>query len=296
MKKVLLFAVIAVMAVGLFACAGNGDQGADTTQVQTLVMATNAEFPPFEMIDDSGEPTGFDVDLFYAICDQLGCEGRVEDMLFDAVVIAVQEGKADMGLAGLSIDPDRLKEVNFSDKYYIAGQAIIVMSDSAITGVADLDGKVIGVQLGTTSDTAASSGDYGNLDVQQYNKNADALQDLLNGRLDAVIMDNQTAKAFVTDNDSVKMLDELLTEESYAIAIAKDNEELLTKVNEALAVLQENGTIDQLMEKYDLKVTDAVDENATDVVDENATDVVDENATDVVDENATDAADGSVAE
>ncbi len=252
MKKLLLVAVLVLLAFSLIACANTAEEG----ETVTLVMATNAEFPPFEMIGDDGEPTGFDVDLFYAICDQLGCEGRVEDMLFDAVVIAVQEGKADMGLAGLSIEPDRLKEVNFSDKYYIAGQAIIVMKDSDIAGVADLDGKTIGVQLGTTSDTAATSGEYGDLDVQQYNKNADALQDLINGRLEAVIMDNQTAKAFVEGNDNVKMLDELLTEESYAIAIAKENEDLLQKVNEALAVLQENGTIDQLMEKYDL-VTEA---------------------------------------
>ncbi|MEG1660967.1 MAG: basic amino acid ABC transporter substrate-binding protein [Clostridiales bacterium] len=257
MKKILLVAVMLVLAVGLVACGGgtvdNADGNADGNEGRVLVMATNAEFEPFEYLDESGQPTGFDVDLFQALCEQMGATAKVEDMLFDAVVIAVQEGKADMGLAGLSIEPDRLKEVNFSDYYYTAGQAIIVMKEgSTVASVADLDGKSIGVQLGTTSDTCASKGDYGNLDVQQYNKNADAIQDLINGRVDAVIMDNHTAKAFSERNDQVAVLDELLTEESYAIAIAKGNEALLEEVNQALAALKENGILQSLIDKYNL--------------------------------------------
>lgn len=252
MKKVLIVVMMFVLVLSLVACTESNTDTTGDDALPTLTMATNAEFPPFEYIDEAGEPAGFDVDLFYALCEEMGYTPKVEDMLFDAVVISVQEGKADVGIAGLSINPERLEEVDFTENYYIAGQAIIVLNDSDIQAVADLDGKSVGVQLGTTADTAANSGDYGTLDVQQYNKNADALQDLVNGRLNAVIMDNQTAKAFLATNSDMKMLDELLTEESYAIAVAKDNTELKDALNAALTVLQENGTIDALLEKHEL--------------------------------------------
>ena len=169
-------------------------------------------------------------------------------MAFDSIIGAVTGGKADMALAGMTVTEDRLENVNFSDTYATATQVIIVTEDSAVATPDDLEGKKIGVQLGTTGDIYA--GDIKDAEIERYNKGFEAVQALQQNKIDAVIIDGEPAKVFVEENEGLKILDESFTEEEYAIAIAKDNDELLEKVNAALADLKESGKLDEIVAKY----------------------------------------------
>lgn len=221
--------------------------GEDSGDGGTLIMATNAEFPPYEY-HEGDEIVGIDADIAAAIADELGMELKIEDMAFDSIITAVSSGKADMGLAGMTVDPDRQKNVNFSDTYAEAAQMIIVKEGSDIAGVDDLTGKKIGVQLGTTGDIYAE--DIEDAEVERYNKGMEAVQALQQDKIDAVVIDGEPAKVFVAENEGLKILDEPLTEEEYAIAIAKDNDELLEKVNTALSNLKDSGKLDEIIGKY----------------------------------------------
>ena len=213
----------------------------------TLVMATNAEFEPYEY-HDGGEIVGIDVDIAKAIAESLGMELKIEDMAFDSIIMAVNSGKADVGIAGMTVTEDRLENVNFSDPYATSSQVIIVTEDSEIGSSDDLSGKKIGVQLGTTGDTLAD--DIEGAEVERYNKGFEAVQALSQGKIDAVIIDRQPAEVFVEQSEGLKILDEAFAEEEYAIAIAKDNTELLDKVNTALGELKESGKLDEIIGKY----------------------------------------------
>lgn len=212
-----------------------------------LVMGTNAEFPPYEYYDGQ-EIVGIDAEMAAAVAEKLGMTLEIEDMAFDSLIVALESGKVDMVAAGMTVTEERLASVNFSDSYATGVQAIIVNEDSDIASADDLVGKTIGVQLGTTGDIYA--GDIEGADVQQYNKGMEAVQDLSLGRLDAVIIDNEPAKVFVSEVEGLKILDEAFVTEDYAIAIAKDNDELLEKVNTALAELTEDGTLQAIVDKY----------------------------------------------
>lgn len=213
----------------------------------TLVMATNAYFEPYEY-HEGDQIVGIDVEMAEAVAAKLGMELKVEDMEFDSIIPAVNSGKADMGVAGMTITEDRLVNVNFSSPYTTATQVIIVQEGSEIAGADDLEGKKIGVQLGTTGDIYAS--DVEGAEIEQYNKGMDAVQALTTGKIDAVIIDNEPAKQFVSKAEGLKILDEEFVTEEYAIAIAKDNEELLEKVNAALEELIADGTIQSIIDKY----------------------------------------------
>lgn len=236
--------VLAVTACGSKKEDGDGEEKKDDNK---LVMATNAEFPPYEY-REGDDIVGIDADMAAAVAEELGMELEIEDMAFDSIIPAIQSGKADIGVAGMTVDPDRLENVNFSDTYAQASQVIIVKADSEIAGPDDLEGKTIGVQLGTTGDIYAS--DIKDSTVEQYNKGFEAVQALTQGKIDAVVIDGEPAKEFVKEAEGLKILDEPLTEEEYAIAIAKDNEELLEKVNKALASLKESGKLDEIVGKY----------------------------------------------
>ena len=173
---------------------------------------------------------------------------QIEDMAFDSIILAVNSGKADIGVAGMTVTEDRLENVNFSDSYATAAQVVILKEDSEIATVDDLAGKTIGVQLGTTGDIYAD--DIEDATIERYNKGFEAVQALSQGKIDAVIIDREPAKVFVEENEGLKILDEEFTVEEYAIAIAKDNEELLEKVNGALAALKESGKLDEIIAKY----------------------------------------------
>ncbi len=252
MKKLIATVLIGVMALSMVACGSKKTESTESTEAAeaaggTLVMATNAEFPPYEYYE--GENViGIDAEIAQAIADKLGMELKIEDMAFDSIIVAVNSGKADMGMAGMTVTEDRLENVNFSDTYAHASQVVIVKEDSTIASPDDLSGKKVGVQLGTTGD--AYAGDIEGATVERYNKGFEAVQALSQGKIDAVIIDGEPAKVFVEENEGLKILDEAFTEEDYAIAIAKDNDELLEKINGALAELKESGELDKIVDKY----------------------------------------------
>ncbi len=214
---------------------------------EKLIMATNAEFPPYEYYEGSGI-VGIDVEIAQAIADELGMELQVEDMAFDAIITAVTSGKADFGAAGMTVTEDRLKSVDFSDTYTKSAQVIIVKEDSPIATPDDLVGKKIGVQLGTTGDIYSE--DIEDAQIERYNKGFEAVQSLQSDKIDAVIIDQEPAAVFVEQNEGLKLTDEEFTEEEYALAFAKDNKELLEKVNAALAKLKRSGRLDEIKAAY----------------------------------------------
>lgn len=224
-----------------------GEEAAEASEGGTLVMATNAYFEPYEYYEGS-EIVGIDAEMAAAVAEKLGMELQIEDMEFDSIIPAINSGKADIGVAGMTVTEDRLVNVNFSNPYTTATQVIIVQEGSEIAGNDDLEGKTVGVQLGTTGDIFA--GDIKDATIERYNKGMDAVQALSNGIIDAVIIDNEPAKQFVSKAEGLKILDEEFVTEEYAIAIAKDNEELLEKVNTALEELIADGTIQSIIDKY----------------------------------------------
>lgn len=262
MKKLAALAVSTVLAVTLLCgCGGSKDASSEastqaageTAAVATvtdgvLTMATNATFPPYESYSGD-EIVGIDVDIAQAIADKLGLELKVEDMEFNSILTAVQTGKADIGLAGMTVTEERLQTINFSDTYATGVQSVIVKEDSDIASIDDLEGKKIGVQLATTGDIYATD-DYGSDFVEQYNKGADAIMALQNGKVDCVIIDNQPALSFVGTNEGLKILDTSYAEEDYAACIAKENTALLDAVNGALEELKADGTIQAILDKY----------------------------------------------
>lgn len=229
--------------------AENAEEETEAAETNgTLVMATNAEFPPYEF-RDGGEIVGIDVEIAAAIAAHMGMDFEVEDIAFDSIIPSVQSGKADFGAAGMTVTEDRKQSVDFSDSYATATQVIIVKDDNAeISTPDDLEGKTIGVQLGTTGDIYAS--DIADAAVEQYNKGFEAVQSLLQNKIDAVIIDGEPAKVFVEQNEGLKILDEAFTVEEYAICVKKGNTELLENINAAIAELKEDGSLQEIVEKY----------------------------------------------
>ena len=211
-------------------------------------MATNAEFEPWEF-HDGDQIVGIDPEIAAAIAEKLGMELEIEDMAFDSIIPAVTSGKADFGAAGMTVTEDRLQSVDFTDTYAESAQVIIVKEDSDITGSADLEGKVVGVQLGTTGDILASEM-VGDENVERYNKGFEAVQALMQGKIDAVVIDSAPATVFVEQGEGLVLCDEKMSQEEYAIAVKKGNTELLEKINTALNELKEDGTIDEIVNKY----------------------------------------------
>lgn len=216
-----------------------------------LTVGTNAEFPPFEYVGDDGEPDGFDMALIKAIGEKLGVEVEIENMEFNSLVASIGS-KIDVAIAGMTVTDERKNMVDFSDSYYEAVQYVIVPADSDIAGVGDLEGKAIGVQLGTTGDFIAE--EIEGASVSQYNKAVDAVNDLLNDRVDAVIIDKNPAMVFSEKfGDEIKIIDGAEFEfepEEYAIAMPKNDKALVNAVNQALAEIKEDGTFDELVTEY----------------------------------------------
>lgn len=216
-----------------------------------LSVGTNAEFPPFEYVDDSGEPDGFDIALIKAIGEKLGVEVQVENMEFNALVASIG-GKIDVAIAGMTVTDERKEMVDFSDSYYTAVQYVILPKDSEIAAAADLEGKAIGVQLGTTGDFIAE--EIAGAEVAQYNKALDAVNDLVNGRLDCVIVDKNPALVFQSRfQDQVTAVDGAQFDfepEEYAIAIPKGDTALADQINAALKEMVDDGTFDALVKEY----------------------------------------------
>lgn len=271
MKKFLALVLASLMVFAFVACGGTGkdNNGAsdasnasnasdtsDTTEKETLVMATNATFPPYEF-KEGDSFAGIDVEIAGKIAEKLGMTLEIKDVEFGSIIGGVQTGKFDIGMAGMTVTDERLKSVNFSDSYATGIQVVIVKADSAIKSLDDLkgDGSMkFGVQQDTTGDIYASdtveNGGYGKDNVVRYKTGADAVQALKTGKVDAVIIDNEPAKNFVKANEGLSILNGDWVKENYAIAIAKDNTELLEKVNGALKELIADGTVKAIIDKY----------------------------------------------
>jgi ABC-type amino acid transport substrate-binding protein len=262
MKRIICLVLGLALCAGLMAgCSGKSAQStpapsaSQPAKKEVLTMATNAEFPPYEYYE-GGKVTGIDAEIAAAIAEKLGMELVIEDMEFDSVIASVKNGRADMAMAGLTVTEERLEEVNFTTSYATGVQVIIVTEGSSITSVDDLFAEgahhIIGVQLTTTGDLYATWDieDAGLGTVERYNKGADAVMALKNGQVDCVIIDNEPAKAFVAANPGLKILETAYAEEDYAIAIAKENTELLEMVDKALQELIADGTVQRIIDKY----------------------------------------------
>ena len=253
MKKFLAVLLAALMiCISFVACSSekkSDDTNTDANAQETLTMATNAEFPPYEY-KEGDNVVGIDAEVAQAIADKLGMKLEIVDTKFDAIIPGVQSGKYDMGMAGMTVTPEREQSVAFSDSYATGIQSIIVKQGSAIKSVDDLSEKTkIGVQLGTTGDIYAKD-DFGDEAVQEYDKGADAVQALIAGKIDCVIIDNEPAKSFVAANEGLEILKTSYAEEDYAICFKKDNTELQKKVNDALKELIADGTLQKIVNKY----------------------------------------------
>ena len=220
-----------------------------TDEPGKLIMSTNAAFPPYEMTTDSGEFEGIDIETAQAIADKLGLELQIDDMDFDAALLAVQQGKADMVMAGVTVTDERQNVMDFTDSYATGIQSIIVKEDSDIASVDDLAGKKIGTQRGTTGYLYCSD-DFGDENVVAYDNGLTAVQMLNNGQVDCVVIDNAPAKEFIAANPGLKLLDTAYVEESYAIGIGKGNTELKDAINTALEELKADGTLQAIVDKY----------------------------------------------
>ena len=273
MKKITALLLGAVMALSLAACGGASSAAAssaasseaasseaaasETTETAALTtvnagkltMSTNAAFPPYEMTTDAGELEGIDVEIAGAIADKLGLELQIDDMDFDAALLAAQQGKSDMVMAGVTVNEERKQVMEFSDTYASGVQVVIVKEGSEIATVDDLAGHMIGTQRGTTGYIYCSD-DFGEDSVTAYDNGLTAVQALNNGQVDCVVIDSAPAKEFVAANEGLVILDTEYAVEDYAIGMAKGNTALVEAVNGALAELKADGTIDAILAKY----------------------------------------------
>lgn len=255
MKKLFAMLLVLTLALGLMSgCSGGSDNELNTVEAGKLIMSTNAAFPPYEMTDDNGGYIGIDVEIAEEIAKKLGLELVIDDMGFTAALEAAQKGKSDMVMAGVTVDEDRLMVMDFSDSYATGIQVVIVPEDSDIASIDDLEGKKIGTQMGTTGyiycSSAPEEGGYGEDAVTAFDNGMTAVQALLNGQVDCVVIDNAPAQSFVDANPGLKILETEFAVEDYAIGFAKGNDTLKDAVNNALAELIADGTVQKIVDKY----------------------------------------------
>lgn len=278
MKKLVAVLLAGVMCVSLAACGGKKEEAADTTVAETtettdkaatedtedaaatdgtfttvadgvLTMGTNAAFPPYEY-KEGDEVVGIDAEIAQALADKLGLKLEILDMDFSSLITAIQAGKIDISLAGMTVTDERKQNVDFTDSYATGVQVIIVKNDSDIKSVDDLaNDKIMGVQEGTTGHLYCSD-DYGEDHVIAYTNGATAVQALLQDKVDCVVIDQQPAEEFVEANEGLKILDTEYVVEDYAAAVSKDNPGLTAALNQALQELKDDGTIQSILDKY----------------------------------------------
>ena len=272
MKKMIAMLLTAVIAMSVIACGGSSaapaaqsgaaaEEGAEEGAASealadgVLIVGTNAEFPPFEYVGDDGEPDGFDIALIKAIGEKLGVEVEVQNMEFSSLVESIGS-KIDLAIAGMTVTEERKQSVDFSDSYYDAVQYVILPKGSAIATYDDLKGKKLGCQLGTTGMYLIDDiiAEEASTTSSPYNKAVDAVNDLRNGKLDAVIIDKNPAEVFQGQfADEIDIVDGAqfgFEVEQYAIAMPKGDAALVDAVNQALADLKADGTFDELVKKY----------------------------------------------
>ena len=247
-KKIIALVLTLVLAAACLTACG-GAKGATLKDVQKagkLTVATSPDFPPFESLEGDSV-VGIEPDIMKLICEKLGVEAEFVQMDFDSVLIGIQAAKYDCAMSGITVNPDREKNMLFTAPYYNAAQVIVVKEGSAIAGKADLEGKVVSVQTGTTAESGCQ--DEG-IAVQAFAANADAKAALTTGKVDAWVVDNLTAIQMVEEGDGLVILEEKMTEEPYAFAFAFGSEDLVAAINEALAELIVDGTVEAIFASY----------------------------------------------
>ena len=258
MKKMIsIVLAIALMAICFAGCSDAGMTVADIQKAGKLTIATSPDFPPFESLDDNGEVTGIEIEIMELICAELGVELVIEQMNFDSVLPGVQAGKYDVGVSGISVTPAREKNTLFTDPYCLAAQAIVVLNGSSITCKADLEGKTIAVQSGTTAEAYAMENGY---TFNAYTANTDAQEALLAGKVDAWVIDDLTAADMVAlynaeNPEALVVLGEAMTTEPYAFAFKLGNDELVGAINEIINKLVADGTVADIFAKYNAPYT-----------------------------------------
>ena len=247
MKKMIAMTLaVLMMALCLTACSAKGPTLADVKAAGKLTVATSPDFPPFESLE-GGKVVGIEVDIMELIAKELGVELEIVQMDFDSVLVGIQTAKYDCGMSGITVNADREKNMLFTKPYYNAAQVIVVKEGSPITGKADLAGKTVSVQTGTTAESGCQ--DEG-ITVQAFNANADAKTALTTGKVDAWVVDNLTALQMVEDGEGLVILNEKLTEEPYAFAFAFGSEDLVVEINTILEKLINDGTVAGIFENY----------------------------------------------
>ena len=259
MKKLIAMLLVLTMVLAFAGCAKTEEPAAEseltTATKGCLTMATNAQFPPYEYYEGD-KIVGIDAEIAGAIAEKLGLELVIEDMEFDSIIEAVKTGKADIGLAGMTVTPERQESVDFTESYATGVQVVIVTEDSPIASVDDLfaegNNYIIGVQRNTTGDlyTTWDLEDAGLATIDRYSKGADAVQALKTGKVDCVVIDNEPAKSFVAEVEGLKILETEYVLEDYAGAMSKDNTALYEAVNAALQELIADGTVKSIIDTY----------------------------------------------
>lgn len=245
--KVLSVALIAALAVmNLLGCASNA------SAAKEIKFGTNAEFPPFEFVSANGvigEYDGIDMAIAKQIGEDIGQTAVIENMEFDSLLVALQNGQIDAVIAGMTVTDERKESVDFSTPYYTATQVIIVKDDSDIASAADLEGKLTAVVQGYTGEVCISDLGY---EYESFKKGTECILELTNGKCDAVVIDSATAAKYISDNEGLKIVEDesVFGSEEYAIAVAKGNTELLEKINASIEKLLADGTIAELGDKY----------------------------------------------
>lgn len=258
MKKMIsVILAIAMMAICFAGCSDAGLTVADVQKAGKLTIATSPDFPPFESLDDNGEVAGIEIEIMELICAELGVELVIEQMNFDSVLPGIQAGKYDVGVSGISVTPAREKNTLFTDPYCLAAQAIVVLNGSPITCKADLEGKTIAVQSGTTAEAYAMENGY---TFNAYTANTDAQEALLAGKVDAWVIDDLTAADMVAlynaeNPEALVVLGEAMTTEPYAFAFKLGNDELVGAINEIINKLVADGTVADIFAKYNAPYT-----------------------------------------
>lgn len=248
-KTIKIMAAVLAMALMVSAAGCSAKNNNGTKDPAKLVMGTNAQFPPFEYLE-GGAVVGVDADLMAAIAKEMGLKLDITDMEFDSLPTALANGQIDVIAAGFTVKPDREETMDFSAPYYTAAQTIIVASDSTIATVDDLKDKMIGVQSGTTGQFDAEDL-TSDTNIKGFASGMLAVEALKNGQVDAVIIDNNPAKAYAEQNpDSIKLIEGQFADEEYALAVKKGNSVLLKKINDALTKLKADGTFDTIISKY----------------------------------------------
>ena len=249
MKKLIALILTTLLVLSCMTACASGKTLADVQKAGKLTIATSPDFPPFESLEGE-KVVGIEVELMQLICDELGVELVLKQISFESVLPGVQSGKFDCGMSGISVTPKRLKSVLFTDEYCLAAQCIVVTADSEITSKADLAGKKISVQSGTTAEEFCLGEDYA---VDSYEANAEAKTALTTGKVQAWVVDDLTAAEMCEGDSSVKILSENMTTEPYAFAFG--SETLVEAINEILAELMADGTVAALFEKYNAPYT-----------------------------------------